>query len=341
MDSIVLTDVVKEYPGERAKDRSIFHPFKKERIRALDGLDLRLGKSEITSILGPNGAGKTTLIKILSSLLIPSSGEAWVEGHSVIEEADVIRRMVSYIPADERSFQWRLTSEENLRFFGRIYGLRGDGLEERIDRVMHVVDLPDYKEERVMRFSSGMKQRLSIARGLLKDPKVLLMDEPTKGLDPKVSIGIRKFVKKELVDKRSITVVWATHDMHEVERVSDRVIILNKGRVIKTGSVSEIKASLPQRKILFVVRPKDKAANAKLRDTYQKLRSAKGIFYSEMTKKDDSYILLFGASSKAELMDRVVHTIGRIPGLEIRDVRSMESSIEDAFVKVIDGDKGL
>jgi ABC-2 type transport system ATP-binding protein len=158
------------------------HPFSREEVTAVQDADIAVEQGELFGLLGPNGAGKTTLIKLLSTLIVPTAGTAKVNGHDLREQPK-IKASIGLVTGDERSFYWRLTGRQNLEFFAGLNGFSADKAARRIDEVLEMIDLTDRAEERFQTYSTGMKQRLSLARGLLHDPPILFMDEPTKSLD--------------------------------------------------------------------------------------------------------------------------------------------------------------
>lgn len=210
---------------------------------ALDGVSLTVSRGDIIGLLGPNGAGKTTLLKIVSTLILPDSGAVEVEGIDVVRSPTEARRLVSPVSPDERSLEWRLSANENLRFHGALHGLSGAGLRARIHEVIAIVGLGDSAGNLVGTFSSGMKQRLLIARGLLSRPKVLLLDEPTRSLDPIAARAFRQFLRQEVAGRQGCTILLATHDPDEALDLCDRVAILDHGRVLASGTTSELVCS--------------------------------------------------------------------------------------------------
>lgn len=199
---------------------------------ALDGLELRLPYGEVHGLLGPNGAGKTTLCKILSTVLLPTSGTARVAGHDVVRQAREVRRLIGLVFGGERGLYNRLTARQNLRYWAALYRQPGGG-RGRVDRLLERVGLADRADDPVETYSRGMKQRLHLARGLIGDPRVVILDEPTTGMDPVAAHEFRTLVR-ELRDEGR-TVLLTTHDMAEAEAVCDRVSLIDRGRLITTA----------------------------------------------------------------------------------------------------------
>jgi ABC-2 type transport system ATP-binding protein len=207
---------------------------------ALAGISVAAFEGEIVGLLGPNGAGKTTLLKILSTLILPNAGSVEIGGIDVVRHPAESRRLVAPVSADERSLDWRLSARENLRFFGTLHGLSGTALRSRISELLETVELSATGEKLVGAFSSGMRQRLLIARGLLSQPKVLLLDEPTRSLDPLGARAFREFLRREIAGRQGCTILLATHDPAEALELCDRIAILDRGHLLASGTPSEL-----------------------------------------------------------------------------------------------------
>ncbi len=201
---------------------------------ALDGVDLEIPVGEVHGLLGPNGAGKTTLCKILSTVLLPSEGRAEVAGHDVVTEADQVRRRMGIVFGGERGLYFRLTARRNLRYWGALHHLDAATARRRADELLERVGLTDRADEHVETFSRGMKQRLHLARGLIGDPEVLLLDEPTTGMDPVAARDFRDLVGELRGEGR--TVLLTTHDMVEAEALCERVTLIDRGQLLATES---------------------------------------------------------------------------------------------------------
>ncbi|HEU4400560.1 MAG TPA: ABC transporter ATP-binding protein [Candidatus Polarisedimenticolia bacterium] len=217
------------------------------RVTALKDVTIAVESGEIYGLLGPNGAGKTTLLKILAGLVLPNEGSAQVGGIDVARDDRAVKRLIGFVTADERSFYWRLTGRENLHFFARLYGLELTRARRRAVELMEAVDLGGVSDQQFMSYSSGMKQRLAIARALLHDPPILCLDEPTRSLDPIAAKHLRRFVVERLNRDSGKTVLLATHNLQEAEELCGRLAILDRGRVLRQGSIAVITADLPGR----------------------------------------------------------------------------------------------
>lgn len=209
-------------------------------VKALDHLDLSVREGEILGILGPNGAGKTTCLNTLATLLLPDEGEIEIFGvKSVPKNFNIVRSWIN-MSSGYPNYAFSLTVEENLKFYGRLYGLRGSALQNKVDEVIALFNLQSYARRRFDELSSGTKQRLSLAKSLVNDPKILFLDEPTIGLDPDVSLKTREIVLG-ILRKRRMTVLLTSHNMDEVEAMCGRVAFIQKGRIIKLAAVEELK----------------------------------------------------------------------------------------------------
>lgn len=208
------------------------------KIIALDEVNLKVTEAEIFSLLGPNGAGKTTLIRILTCLIKPSKGEARVCGLDIKKDGLKIKEKVGVV-TQQPCLYLDLTGEENLKFFGRLYGVTGSKLMDRISYLSDLIQLDDRIRSLVGTYSEGMKKRLSIACSLVHEPELLFLDEPTPGLDPQTKLKIWGLIRD--LKKSGITVVLSTHSMEEADRLSDHIAILDHGKVIAEGTPSEVK----------------------------------------------------------------------------------------------------
>jgi ABC-2 type transport system ATP-binding protein len=246
--AIRIEGLSKVYVKRRSLREMALRPFARaEKVDGLVEVSLAIPRGEIFGLLGPNGAGKTTLLKILACLILPTRGAALVEGHSVAGNDRPVKRAIGFVTADERSFYWRLSGEENLVFFGRLYGLTPVAARRRARHLLSQMDLEEVAGRQFMSYSSGMKQRLAICRALLHDPPILCLDEPTRSLDPIAAKHLRRFVAERLHREGGKTVVLATHNLQEAEEMCRALAVLDRGRVVRQGRLEEITAGLPGR----------------------------------------------------------------------------------------------
>jgi ABC-type multidrug transport system ATPase subunit/ABC-type polysaccharide/polyol phosphate export permease len=210
---------------------------------AVNKVNLLVRRGELFGLVGQNGAGKTTLIKLLTTLIAPSSGSIRIAGFDIREEAKV-KRAIGLATSDERSFYWRLTGRQNLRFFSGLQNIPARNANVRIDTVLSQVGLEQVADRRFHVYSTGMRQRLAIARALLTEPSVIFMDEPTKGLDPIATGQLHKLIREHLIGDLGITVFLTSHDLAEVEKLCDRIAIMNEGKIQVCGSMIELRKLL-------------------------------------------------------------------------------------------------
>jgi ABC-2 type transport system ATP-binding protein len=238
--AIEVHDLVMQFPQQQGWKAL----FKSEPGKvALCGINLTIPQGEIFGMLGPNGAGKTTLIKVLTTLTIPSSGHALVTGLDVVKHSIEVRRRVGVVYGDERTFFWRLSAFDNLLFYAALYHIPAREARRRAAELLELVGLAEAMHLRMHHYSSGMKQRASIARGLLNDPDILIMDEPTRSLDPIAAHDLRRLVKERVVDDRR-TVVVATNMMAEAEYLCDRIVFINRGQIQLVGEIADLRGLL-------------------------------------------------------------------------------------------------
>jgi len=212
-------------------------------LEAVKGLSVAIRRGEIFGFLGPNGAGKTTTISMLSCLLEPSEGAAIVAGHDVVKASSEVKRRIGLVP-QELALYPTLSARDNLDYFGRIYGLRGRALRQRVDEVLEMVNLTERAKAAVKTYSGGMKRRLNIAAGLLHSPEVLFLDEPTVGVDPQSRNAIFEHVER--LRDEGMTILYTTHYMEEAERLCDRVAIVDEGCIIALGTPRKLISDLGQ-----------------------------------------------------------------------------------------------
>ena len=250
--AIVVDRVTKSFPESYKLSAWIKHHGPPPRRVALSDVSLRIERKELFGLLGLNGAGKTTLLKVLCTLALPDDGSVQVDGIDVEKNSLEARRRIGYCSGDDRSFYWRLSGRENMELFGTLAGFKGPRLAKRIDEVIREVDLSDDLDRRYVTYSSGMRQRLGVARALLHDPPVLLFDEPTRAVDAKHAENIRDFLR-QLVDRSGKTIVLATNLVEEAWGICDRVAIIRRGRIVTVQSPQVLSAQSVEKRVFCVL----------------------------------------------------------------------------------------
>ncbi|MFB1050228.1 ATP-binding cassette domain-containing protein [Paraliobacillus sp. JSM ZJ581] len=245
----------------------------------VDGINIYIEKGESVGLLGPNGAGKSTTISMISSLIKPTEGDVRLNGKSVVKHPQLIRNVLGVVPQEIALYE-ELSAYENLKFFGKIYGIRGKQLEDKIDKVLRMVGLKERKKDVVKTYSGGMKRRINIAVALLHEPEILIMDEPTVGIDPQSRNYILEMVQR-LNEENGLTILYTSHYMEEVEKLCDRVYIMDHGKIIASGTKKELKRVLSNEETILIEThsssPSLMEALAKDKDILQASETDKGI----------------------------------------------------------------
>lgn len=302
---------------------------KKRYKEALRGVSLKIEKGEIFGILGPNGAGKTTLLSILSTLLLPDRGKVEILGIDCLRDGDRIRERVN-ISSGNANFLWSMTVKENLHFYGMLYGLVGRKREERVESLIEIFEMKEYRDVPFDQLSTGMKQRLSLAKSLLNDPEILFLDEPTVGLDPDVSIRIRQMILS-IHKEKGITVLLTTHNMKEAEQLCSRIAFLKEGRILATGNSEALKRMV---RIGDVVKIEYKGVIVE-----DDLLHADGVINFSLSDDLCEIILDDGERRLGNILAIISQG-----GAKIKKVTLGQTDLEDVFIefaKGVDSDMGL
>ncbi len=293
-------------------------------VVAVDDISFEVKQGELFGLLGPNGAGKTTTVKMLATLLIPSAGFANVAGVDVVKHANEVRKRIGFIFGGERGLYWRLSGDDNLRYFASLYGVDPSVSKKRIPYLMELVGLKGRGNERVGGYSRGMKQRLHVARTLLHDPDILFLDEPTIGLDP---VGAREF-RNVILDLQSQkkTILLTTHYMFEADALSDRIAIINKGCVIAMDTPSGLKNHVSD---LSVVEVETFGASE---NALEKLRALPFVDSLSVEDREQKQMLLVQTTRGAEAVPDVM---AALDGQRVGRVIVREPTLEDAYVRLV------
>ena len=231
---------------------------------AVDHVNLHIKYGELFGLVGPNGAGKTTLIKMLTTLVLPTSGSIRIAGYDIRHEENV-RKAIGLATSDERSFYWRLSGRQNLRFFAGLHNIPSHKAKDSIQRVLSQVGLTAIADKRFQTYSTGLRQRLAIARALLTEPRVVFMDEPTKGLDPLAANSLHQLIREHLIDELGVTVFLTSHHLSEVEKICDRIAVMQNGQIRACGTMNELRRLMgPDEKYCVAVEGLDREAAASI-----------------------------------------------------------------------------
>ncbi|MFO7618445.1 MAG: ABC transporter ATP-binding protein [Thermoplasmata archaeon] len=300
---------------------------KKEVVKALNDVNLTINEGELFGLLGPNGAGKTTLIKILSTLLLPSSGEAKVLGFDVQKDTNSIRQKINMVSGGETSGYGLLTVRENIWLFSQLYGIPSKEANRRIDMLMKELKLEHKKNSKVRTLSTGLRQKANMVRGFMTDPALIFLDEPTLGLDVNASRLIRDFIKKWMKEKPNRTVLLTTHYMMEADELCDRVAIINDGRVLACDTPENLKKLIHQDSVLKLeIRQVDNLA------AFQNIPGVRSFAHEQDLAAGTTKLkfILDGDAIVAEIVAAVPKS-----GSKILSVQKTEPTLEDVFVALV------
>jgi ABC-2 type transport system ATP-binding protein len=286
---------------------------------AVDGVSFAVQPGEVFCLLGPNGAGKSTLIRMLTTLLPPTSGTAHVAGFDVAKDADGVRRSIGVIPQAMTS-DTELSVEENLIIFSKLYGVPRLKRKKLIDELLAAVDLTEWRDKQVMYLSGGMRRRVEIARGLVHEPRIFFLDEPTTGLDPVSRVAVWEMIKK-IKEERGLTVLLTTHYMDEADRLCDRIAIVDHGKLVALDSPLKLKASIPSQNAIEV------SFSSVPGDWSDRL---KALPHVQSVTNEDHIFRIATADGPASTMALVAET--EAAGIGIQSLAVKSTTLDDVFV---------
>jgi ABC-2 type transport system ATP-binding protein len=294
-------------------------------VEAVRGVSFEIGEGELFGLLGPNGAGKTTTIKMLITLLIPSSGSARVLGRDVVADAAWVRARIGYVFGGDRGLYERLSAYDNLRYFAELYGVEPRRQRPRIAELLELVGLTGRESERVEGYSRGMRQRLHIARGLLHDPPVVFLDEPTIGVDPVGARDLRLMIAS--LTEAGKTVLLTTHYMFEADQLCDRIAVIAKGEIVGEGTPQELKARVADGNVVEI------EIYGIPGETVERLRGLRGVRAVTVEDRDQAQVLTVQTDPGEELTHAI---LGQLDGAAVGRVATREPSLEDAYIALVD-----
>jgi len=297
--------------------KSTRHP-----VEALKAIDLEVRAGEIFGLLGPNGAGKTTLIKILTTLLLPTGGQAWVNGYDIERQPNYVRRGVGCMLMGDRGLYWKLTGRENLEYFGALYHLTSADRKSRATEIIDLLELGDIADRTVETYSSGQKMKLAFGKALINDAPVLILDEPTNTLDVPSASELRAIVRR--LHAQGKTIVYTTHIMQEAETLCDRVAIIDRGELLALGAVPELKASLEQDVVT-------RFSGVISRDAEQAVRALPEVLQVSRGEADGAAVLTVVSARELANLGRLIDTLTANGGL-LQNVSAQEPTLEDVFI---------
>jgi ABC-2 type transport system ATP-binding protein len=279
---------------------------KRKSLVAVDEISFRVPKGEIFGLLGPNGAGKTTTIKMLCTLITPTTGDGFINEYSIVEEPQKVRESLGVMLTGERTLYWKLTGRENLEYFAALYHLQHSDTRKRIDYLLQLLGLSDREDTVVENYSTGMRIRLSFAKALLNEAPVLLLDEPTASLDPQSSRLIRDIIRD--LKKDGYAVILTTHNMDEADVLSDRVAIIDHGRIVRYGSPSELKEKVKSNDVIEIEghNLSDQTANA-----LQSFSEISKVAVSAIDSVDNIGLLRIHAEKGKEVLPKLLEFLVR------------------------------
>lgn len=290
---------------------------------AVDHISFDVKKSEVFGLLGPNGAGKTTIIRMLSTLTRPTEGTATIGGYDIVKQDNKVRQLIGLV-SEKMIMYDRLTAKENLRFFGKLYNIPKNTLNERIGELLELVQLTKWKDSKVGTFSTGMRQRMNVVRALLNMPKVLFLDEPTLGLDPQSTVEVREFIKK-INKENKTTIILTTHMMNEADRLCDRIGIIDNGQITALDTSTNLK-KLVSGDDATVLKLEIPNLTKKMVTKMESLDCVKSV-----AQENASHIKIHATGDKA--FDAIIDAV-RAENAKINSIEKLQPTLEDVFLHI-------
>lgn len=296
-------------------------------VTAVDGIDFEVNTGEIFGFLGPNGAGKTTTIRMLNTLILPTSGTATVAGFDIVKSPDEVRKLIGYV-AQDVGVDEHATGQENLTFYGHLYRLDSKTIEQRVKDLFERVGLTGFENRMVSAYSGGMRKRLDLAMGIIHQPQVLFLDEPTTGLDPQTRNHIWDYIRN-LAKTMGVTIFLTTQYMEEADRLTDRIAIIDLGKIIATGTPDELKRSIGGDVVTLSLRvDKDEEYQEFIRRSESVLSSKPFVNRTQATDSELAVYVNDGGSAIPSIMQLLASQ-----GIEVKTISMARPSLDDVFLK--------
>jgi ABC-2 type transport system ATP-binding protein len=302
----------------------VLYPWRRRSHLAVDDISFQIGEGELFGLLGENGAGKTTLIRMLSTTLVPTSGTAHVGGHDVVRDPHPVRRLIGLVSGDERTFYWRLTGRQNLEFFAALYHVPRPAAMRRIKELLDTLEVGEYADERFDTYSTGIRQKFAIARGLLTEPRVLFLDEPTRALDPIAADEVRRYIKDHIVGRLGATVLMATHTLSEAESMCRRIAIIRHGKMFAAGSMDDLRTRMALADVFELV-VAGRAAG--LRDT---IAAATGLDSVHTAQEGDRVRVEVRMNGRGGTLNEVLRAVLET-GVEVESSSTRRPTLDDIY----------
>jgi len=344
--AIEALNLVKKFPRKKNKEngnedgapaRKGFRlPFLKKKTEekpedklftAVDGVSLNIHRGEIFGLLGPNGAGKSTTIRMLCTLLEPTGGTAQVNGFDILKQADLVRQNLGTVLAGERSIYWKLTARENLEYFAALYHVPADVAKKRVKDLLARMELTNRADELVEKYSTGMRQRVAISKALVANPPILLLDEPTLGLDPQAARNLRELIAT--LKEEGHTILLTTHYMEEADQLSDRIGIIDQGKIVALDTPTRLKETIQQKDVIRM------EVSGWYEALSTKIQTVPGIesLLARRMEGDGLYEISLHAQNSRAVLPGIIDSINS-NGTHLVNMNIVRPSLEDVFINL-------
>ncbi|MEW6685327.1 MAG: ATP-binding cassette domain-containing protein [Candidatus Edwardsbacteria bacterium] len=320
--AIIIKNLTKSFKRKGKKKRGDKGNPNDDFLMAVDQVNLEIDQGELFGLLGPNGAGKTTLVKCLSTLLLPNEGTAKILGYDLLRDGNAIRRQIGVTTGGERTLYWKLSARDNLKYFGALYGMSKQEIQERSDYLFEVMELKDRENERLEKYSTGMRQKVSVCRAILHNPAILLFDEPTLGLDPQFSRFLRQFIKEELNKKQGKTILLTTHYMDEADELCHRLAFINRGKIVAIDTPENLKRNIPFERILEI------KCQGQL--TIEKFKNLSSVSRAYLETEGGTSFLRIQTEEPEKILSEIIDLARK--EAKILAVDTKEPTLEDVFI---------